>query len=90
MSGEKQITELPARPVVCAPRCTCAQQTPLERSIIRRGHILPNEVLTTSSYRNDLLTQASLAMLDDGLPCEMGCLPPPGAHTRKNYLAGGV
>ena len=65
----KQITELPARPVVLVLHHTWARQTPLERSIIQKGRILPNEVLTTNCYRNDLLTPASLAVLDEGILC---------------------
>ena len=75
MSGKKRITELPARPIILALHHTCARQTPLEWSIIQKGHILPNEVLTTNRYRNDLLTPASLAVLDEGILCLFASSP---------------
>lgn len=62
----------------------------MEWSIIPKHHILPSEVLTTSNYRKYLLTQASLAMLNGGIPRWMGHLPPLQSSYDKVLSAGRV
>lgn len=80
LSAGKQITKPPPGTLSQPSPYLLIEQKPLQQSIIQEDHILPNEVLTTSSHRDDLLTWASSAASATGVLWELGLFASSAKH----------